>query len=210
MAEIKYTKSELRGQRVRLTQLRRYLPTLQLKKAQLQLMVGEVRAEIVRLEVEYHEKRLLVSRAASLAGEHFGFDIADSAKVKRIVTTQENVAGVDIPFFQAMEFFPFEYPLLSTPPWLDSLVEELRSLATAKAKIVVAQEKKRALESELREVTIRVNLFEKNLIPKAERNIRQIRVFLGDQELSAIAQAKVAKGKIEEKKRAHRKLADAS
>lgn len=200
MAEIKYTKSELRRQRARLVQLEKYLPTLQLKKAQLQLMVNETRQEIVRLEGEYHERRLQVSRAGALASDHFGFDLASAAKVETIRTREENVAGVDIPLFEAVEFAPFDYALFGTPAWLDSLIEGLRTLAIEKARVTVAEEKKRALEHELREVTIRVNLFEKSLIPQAVQNIRRIRVFLGDQELAAISQAKVAKKKIEKKK----------
>jgi len=41
-----------------------------------------------------------------------------------------------------------------------------------------------------------VNLFEKVLIPRSQENIKKIRIFLGDQQLSAVAQAKVAKRKI--------------
>ncbi|MFN0065614.1 MAG: hypothetical protein ACKVOH_05190 [Chlamydiales bacterium] len=50
MAEIKLTKNELRAQQIKLGQLRKYLPTLQLKKAMLQTQVNEVRLEIRRLE----------------------------------------------------------------------------------------------------------------------------------------------------------------
>ncbi len=57
-----------------------------------------------------------------------------------------------------------------------------------------------ALEKEWREVSIRVNLFEKVLIPRCQKNIKKIKVFLGDQQLAAVSQAKVAKGKIEENK----------
>ena len=60
-------------------------------------------------------------------------------------------------------------------------------------------EKKRLLEQELREVSIRVNLFEKIMIPRTLQNIKKIKVFLGDQQLAAISQAKVAKRKILEK-----------
>jgi V/A-type H+-transporting ATPase subunit D len=35
------------------------------------------------------------------------------------------------------------------------------------------------------------------LIPRAEANIRKIKVFLGDQLLAAVSRAKVAKSKIE-------------
>lgn len=50
------------------------------------------------------------------------------------------------------------------------------------------------------EVSIRLNLFEKILIPRTKKNIKKIEVFLGDQELAAVAQAKVAKSKILKKK----------
>ena len=49
-------------------------------------------------------------------------------------------------------------------------------------------------------MSIRVNLFEKILIPRALRNIKKIKVFLGDQQLAAVSQAKVAKAKIEDHK----------
>ncbi|HEY5259666.1 MAG TPA: V-type ATP synthase subunit D, partial [Rhabdochlamydiaceae bacterium] len=52
---------------------------------------------------------------------------------------------------------------------------------------------------ELRDVSIRVNLFEKILIPRAQGNIRKIKIFLGDQQLAAVCQAKVAKQKILER-----------
>jgi V/A-type H+-transporting ATPase subunit D len=41
-----------------------------------------------------------------------------------------------------------------------------------------------------------VNLFEKILIPRAQQNIKKIKIFLGDQLLAAVCQAKVSKQKI--------------
>ncbi|MCB1119279.1 MAG: hypothetical protein KDK65_04905, partial [Chlamydiia bacterium] len=95
--------------------------------------------------------------------------------------------------------------LFDTPAWVDAAIVNLRSVAEAKAQVIVAKEKKDALEHELREVSIRVNLFEKILIPRANRNIKKIKVFLGDQQLSAVAQAKSAKAKIEKRQLAHEK-----
>jgi len=200
MAEIKLTKNALREQQVRLTQLSRYLPTLQLKKAMLQSEINEARAEIITLEDKYHERRLEVSHASSLFSEQLGFDLRDVAKIKQIDKRYENIAGVELPFFEGVDFEGFEYSLFSTPAWLDSAVVELRKMAEAKARVLVAQEKKSALEKELREVSIRVNLFEKNLIPKSKENIKRIKIFLEDQQLGAVGQAKVAKSKIEKKK----------
>jgi V/A-type H+-transporting ATPase subunit D len=201
MAELKLTKSEQRAQRVRLAQLQRYLPTLQLKKAMLQAEVNEVRIEIKRLEDVFHEKRLSVSDASGLLSEKIGLRLDLSAKVKKIQKRYENIAGVDIPVYEGVVFEEFEYNLFDTPAWVDPIIVDLRSMAEAKAAVFVAEEKKILLERELREVTIRVNLFEKNLIPKALQNIRKIKVFLGDQELAAVSQAKVAKAKIIKRKK---------
>jgi V/A-type H+/Na+-transporting ATPase subunit D len=199
MAEVKLTKTELRSQQVRLNQLRKYLPTLQLKKAMLQAEVNEVRMEIQRLEAEFHEKRLIVSHSSSLLSERVGLDLTRAAKIEHIEKRYENIAGVDVPIFEKAVFVAFDYPLFTTPTWLDAAVADLRKMAIARAQVIVAEEKKAALEKELREVSIRVNLFEKNLIPKATENIKRIKVFLGDQELAAVGQAKVAKAKIEKR-----------
>lgn len=201
MSVIKLTKDEMRKQQLKLTQLRKYLPTLQLKKAMLQSEVNEVRIEIDKLEGVFHQRRLNASLSAGLYNQKIGIDLEQAAAVDHIQKRYENIAGVDIPIFEDIIFKPFEYSLFATPAWLDLAVEELRNLARARAEVIIAEEKREALEKELREVSIRVNLFEKNLIPKSEKNIKKIRVFLGDQELAAVGQAKVAKSKIEMRKR---------
>ncbi len=200
MSVIKLTKDEMRKQQLKLTQLRKYLPTLQLKKAMLQSEVNEVRIEIDKLEGVFHQRRLNASLSAGLYNQKIGIDLEQAAAVDHIQKRYENIAGVDIPIFEDIIFKPFEYSLFATPAWLDLAVEELRNLARARAEVIIAEEKREALEKELREVSIRVNLFEKNLIPKSEKNIKKIRVFLGDQELAAVGQAKVAKSKIEIRK----------
>ncbi|MBS0623399.1 MAG: V-type ATP synthase subunit D [Verrucomicrobia bacterium] len=204
MSEIKLTKNALRLEQIKLTQLQRYLPTLQLKKAMLQTEVNEVRLEIQRLEESFDEARLQASSIAVLFSQHIGIDFLQLAKVERVEKRMENIAGVEIPIFEKVHFSNFDYPLFSTPAWLDGAIAVMQELVNARARVLVAEEKKAALEKELREVSIRVNLFEKNLIPKAMRNIKKIKVFLGDQALAAVGQAKVAKTKIEQRKEAKR------
>lgn len=200
MAEVKLTKNELRAQQGKLKQLRRYLPTLQLKKAMLQAEVNDVRQEIVSLQAGFKTHYDAVHGYSQLLSEKAWIDLVALSKVAEIRKRWENIAGVEIPFFEEAVFPPTEYNLLDTPPWVDSALLGLRTLSESQAKVAVAKEKKEALEKELREVSIRVNLFEKVLIPRAEKNIKKIRVFLGDQQLAAVSQAKVAKTKIELKK----------
>ncbi|GAB4237960.1 MAG: V-type ATP synthase subunit D [Chlamydiales bacterium] len=201
MVQIKLTKNALREQQKRLAQLERYLPTLQLKKAMLQSEVNEARIEIARLEKEYQQAHLTAKQYSALLTEKTSVDPTKAAIITKIHKRYENIAGVDVPYFETIEFAAFDYSLVDTPAWLDTVVAGLRQLTTLRAKVQVAEEKKHALEEELRQVSIRVNLFEKNLIPTCQKNIKKIKVFLGDQELSAVGMMKVAKGKIESHKR---------
>lgn len=201
MAEVKLTKNELRAQQNRLAQLQKYLPTLQLKKALLQIEVNEARQEIGKLEHNYNALHKEVEGYSALLSDKSEIDPMGAAKIVDIKKRFENIAGVEVPYFENITFADFDYTLFDTPAWLDGVVRGVRGLAEAQVKIDIAREKKAALENELREVSIRVNLFEKILIPRALRNIKKIKVFLGDQQLAAVSRAKVAKHKIEEHKK---------
>lgn len=193
---IKLTKTELRVQQVRLDQLKKYLPTLQLKKGLLQLEVNQAQAEIDHLELEKKREEERVNHYASLLSERSAQEMYTALKIQEVVVTHENIAGIDIPIFENVVFLPAEYSLFDTPVWMESALEGVKALLTALEKIKVGHEKKRLLQKELREVSIRVNLFEKIMIPRAMGNIKKIKIFLGDQQLAAVSQAKVAKKKI--------------
>jgi V/A-type H+-transporting ATPase subunit D len=199
MSAIKLTKNELRSQQMRLQQFQKYLPTLQLKKAMLQFEVNQAHMEIVLLHEEFAETRIRVEEFAPLLLEKLSCNALSYAEVLRVKKRYENIAGVEIPIFDEVVFRAPDYFLLDTPSWLDQATELLQAFVTVREKIGVAEEKRRALEKELREVSIRVNLFEKVLIPRSLENIKKIRIFLGDQQLAAVAQAKVAKRKIARK-----------
>lgn len=197
MVEVKLTKNELRNQQVHLAQLQKYLPTLQLKKAMLQVEVNEVRHEIQRLEHELEAKRIEVNVFSALLTTRTSIDPLQAVKIRQLHKHYENIAGVEVPYYEGVDFEEFSYNLFETPPWVDAAVVELRNLTKLREHVQVAYEQREALEKEWREVSIRVNLFEKILIPRALENIRKIKVFLGDQELASVSRAKVAKTKIE-------------
>ncbi len=200
MAELKMTKNELRAQQNRLNQLFKYLPTLQLKKALLQAEVAEGRLERYTLEEQLDVEKRQVDEFAPLFTQNLPCDISHFAKIIKISKRYENIAGAEVPFFEGVTYAPITYNLFETPIWLEGAIMGLRRVSEANAKLMIVNEKLQLLEKELREVTIRVNLFEKILIPRAERNIKKIKVFLGDQQLAAVSQAKVAKMKIIERK----------
>lgn len=200
MVEIKLTKNGLRSQQIHLTQLEKYLPTLQLKKAMLQAEVQEVRIEIQRIEAEVEEKKREVEIFSPLLATKTTVNPLDAIQVKEIHKQYENIAGVEVPHFKGVDFVDFSYNLFETSPWIDGAIIHLRALKTWQEHLIVVCEQKQALEKEWKEVSTRVNLFEKMLIPRAVENIRIIKVFLNDQQLAAVSRAKVAKTKIEAKK----------
>lgn len=200
MSTLKMTKNELRDQERRLNQFDKYLPTLQLKKAMLQLEVNSAQTEIEDLNDQQEKARDVVSTFSPFFVEKTEYDLARYAEVRQVRKNYENIAGVEIPIFESVVFVEPSFFLFDTPAWMDSALLKVKKMVELREKIQVAKEKKRALEKELREVSIRVNLFEKILIPRAKRNIKKIKVFLGDQQLAAVSQAKVAKIKREKKK----------
>lgn len=193
---IKLTKNELRSEQNRLGLLNKYLPTLQLKKAMLQTEVSEAKNEIATCTKEFMALKAASDAFSAVLNDPLPFEIKDAFKVQEVKKHYENIAGVEVPELDDVVFEPFTYQLIKTPVWVDSVIFKLKQLEISHVKIAIAEEKKEALEKELREVSIRVNLFEKILIPRAMQNIKKIKVFLGDQQLAAVSRAKVAKSKI--------------
>lgn len=190
---------ELRTQRVKLAQLQKYLPTLQLKKAMLQLEVNGAQHELDQLKKSFSSEEQRVIDYAPLLSDRVAFDLLEAIKIVDVTRIYENIAGTEVPIFESIAFEDPHYFLFDTPAWIESAIDGIHRLLTVREKVKIVDEKKQALEKELREVSIRVNLFEKIMIPRALENIKKIKIFLGDQQLAAVSQAKVAKRKITER-----------
>lgn len=197
MAKIKLTKGELKRQRDALRQFQRYLPTLQLKKQQLQLEILQQNVILLEVKQALIKKKQAILLWAGLLAEP-GVEIELFLKIEKIITHQKNIAGVDIPVFDGLEFHEQEYDLFLTPLWLDAAILALREVVVLDKKILFLQEGVNILRQELRVTTQRVNLFEKVKIPLAEENIRLIKIYIGDQMANAVGRSKIAKRKIED------------
>ena len=195
MAKIKLTKNELKQQRDALKRFERYLPTLQLKKQQLQLEARRAREQLEQLRTEtavYLEE--LGEWCALITDERLP-ELAPLLVVKEWRTGVRSTAGIDTPTFEAVEFEDVPYDLFTTPMWYDDAVAAARRLTEMNLRERLLKEHLRLIEQELRTVTQRVNLFEKVKIPEAVENIRRINIHLGDQQTSAVGRAKIAKEK---------------
>jgi V/A-type H+-transporting ATPase subunit D len=207
MSKIKFTKGELKRQRDALEQFLRYLPTLQLKKQQLQMKVFELRVkreqkQSALTEAEHDALRwagVLADPAVLKMDEQGGliFDMKKYVVPSEIKTHQENVAGAYVPVLEDVIFPPADYDVYETPLWADRAVEELRKLVRLAVELHIIEEEIHCLEKELRVTSQRVNLFEKVKIPECQESIRKIMIYLGDQQANAVGISKVAKKKIE-------------
>ena len=199
---IKLTKNELKKQKDNLKQFQRYLPTLQLKKQQLQTVIMGIRAELERKEAERIQMIGDLDDWVAVFAENEIFDeelrLDKLVQPDRVVTKEENIAGVKIPVFKELEFKPIVYDLNAYPLWVDTAVVTLREIARLDALVKTLRTQVELLERELRSTAQRVNLFEKVKIPEARENIRVIGIYLGDQQTSAVVRGKIAKKKLQE------------
>ena len=198
---IKLTKNELKAQKESLKMFRRYLPTLQLKKQQLQteIRIIETRAE----EVRSRRDRLNADFAEwiSVFGDSGAF-APDTVTVRAVKTANGNIAGVAIPVFSGVDFAHAAYSLYSTPLWVDIAAKRLENVLSLDLEAHVLDEQVRLLHEELRTTTQRVNLFEKVKIPEARANIKRITVYLGDQQVAAVVRGKISKKNLEKAREA--------
>lgn len=193
MARIRHTKNELKAQRDALRRFKRYLPTLQLKKQQLQMEMRRLEQKME--EVRGEEERLTAGIAPWIRLFAWPLDLAAFVKLRAVRTTTGNIAGVNIPILQDIEFEPIEVDLHETDPWVDDARAVVEQLVRLRIERETLEEQHRLLAEELRITTQRVNLFEKVKIPETQQNIRVIRIFLGDQQTAEVARAKIAKSK---------------
>jgi len=191
--KIKHTKNELKTQRDALKRFRRYLPTLQLKKQQLQLEIRQLDARMQAKEEEMTQLQKDVDGWVRLFGEEMDFDAY--IRLDSVREQVGNIAGVAIPVLEDVSFLRTSPDLFATPAWLDSGVEAVEQMIRLGVELHVLREQQKRLQEELRVTTQRVNLFEKVKIPESRENIRVIGIFLGDQQTAEVARAKIAKGK---------------
>ena len=195
MAKIKLTKNELKVQKDALKMFRRYLPTLTLKKQQLQTEIRaiEAKAKAVRKEKLELEKGFEDWIAVFSEESVFPEGVITVSNIRK---GKGNIAGVDIPTYEGADFSRGDYDFYSTPLWVDIAAAHIEQAISLDLEAEVLDEQVRLLEAELLSTSQRVNLFEKVKIPETEKNIKKISIYLADQQVSAVVRSKISKRKI--------------
>lgn len=196
MAKLKLTKNELKSQKDALKMYQRYLPTLTLKKQQLQSEIRTIdeKAKAVREQRKALEKEF--QQWIAVFGEKEAFK-PGMVTVKNIKKGWGNIAGVRIPVYEGADFSRGDYDLYSTPLWIDMAADRMEKALELDLQANVLDEQVRLLSQELRTTTQRVNLFEKVKIPDTKKNIRKINVFLADEQVAAVVRSKISKKKLQ-------------
>ena len=199
---IKLTKNELKKQKDNLKQFQRYLPTLQLKKQQLQSVIMGIRQELERKEAERIQMIGDLDEWVAVFAENEIFEeekkLDQVVQPDKVIVKEDNIAGVKIPAFEELTFKDINYDVDDYPLWVDTAVFKLREIARLDALVSTLRKQTELLEKELRTTSQRVNLFEKVKIPEAKENIRVVQVYLGDQQTAAVVRGKISKKKLVE------------
>ena len=195
MAKIKLTKNELKVQKDALKMYRRYLPTLTLKKQQLQAEIRtiEAKANAVRKEKQALEEGFGVWISVFAEKDAFPDGIITVSNIRK---GRGNIAGVNIPTYEGADFTRGDYDLYTTPLWVDIAANHMEKAMELDLEAEVLDEQVRLLEAELLSTSQRVNLFEKVKIPETEENIKKISIYMADQQVSAVVRSKISKRKI--------------
>ena len=176
---IKLTKNEQKVQKDHLKQYQRYLPTLQLKKQQLQSVIMKTKAELEQKEVERAQMIGDLDDWVAVFAENEIFDeekkLDHLVQPETVICKNENIAGVTVPTFQELTFKDIVYDVDDYPLWVDTAIVKLREIARLDALVSTLRKQETLLENELRATSQRVNLFEKVKIPEAKQTAAVVR-----------------------------------
>jgi V/A-type H+-transporting ATPase subunit D len=180
--------------RKQLAVYRRVLPSLDLKRRQLSAELQDARAGVAAT-------RRTLDGAAAATGARLPMAANEQIALSGLLVleairlTEERHLGIALPRLAGADWRIAPYSRLAKPHWVDPLIDELRRLAEMRLQEQVQQERVRRLEAGLTRTIQRINLFDKLLVPRTEREIRRIHIALADAERDAIARAKIAKAR---------------
>ena len=197
---VKLTKNEQKKQKDALKQFQRYLPTLLLKKQQLQMVIRQIETKLAGYKAEQEALVSGVQDWISVFGENSAFpeecQLDKLVKTDKVIRSESNIAGVTIPVFEDLTFRDVRYRVEDYPLWVDRAVVLLKESARITALMRTLEIQIELLGKELRTTSQRVNLFEKVKIPETKENIRRIGIYIGDQQTAAVVRGKIAKRKL--------------
>ena len=194
MGTLALNKSSLKSECDQLKTFQRFLPSLDLKRRQLMAELKSAERALVVTRREIDEFATSLTELLPLLGAT-AMDLSGYVGVGTVGIGEENVVGVRLPVVQDIEFVVEEYSTLAKPFWVDTLLDCVQQMSALRIHEQVHRERVARLDEVVRRTTQRVNLFEKVLIPTAQKNIHRIHIFMADAERAAVVRSKIVKAK---------------
>ena len=194
MAKLQFSKSGLTREQKSLKTFERFLPSLDLKRQQ-------VMAEQAKAEKALANTRAEIEKCRKEAGEKLPMlairevDLSELVQLTNVKIGTENVVGAHLPTLDKIEVEVRPYAYMGRPQWVDRTAEILRDMLKLRTRVQIEARRVELLKAAVKTVTQRVNLFDKVLIPEAQQNIKRIKIYLSEQETSAVIRSKIAKKK---------------
>lgn len=194
MSKLALNKSTLHKEGRKVKAYKTFVPALDLKRKQ--LLAARAR---VRKTLRDHEQQL--ARLHATVREHLPMAARFSEHADKLIAieqidiVQTNLVGLHLPSIKGLSLKARSYSLLGTEPWVDHLTELLMQVTEITLHQQVLTEQLKRLEVGVQKTTQRLNLFDKVLIPEAQKNIRRIKIALSDHERAAVVTSKIAKNK---------------
>ncbi len=194
MTRLAYSKASLSKINTQLKRYQKYLPSLDLKRQQLAVKRKQAQRVWEQSAVDIERYYAQIAAMLPMLAET-SLNLDGLVTVKSWVIENENIVGVQLPVLKELNIEVQAYSLFSKPHWVDELVIQLKKMMRLEVQHHLNQQRIEALDSAVKKVTQRVNLFDKVLIPQAQTDIRKIRIYLSDREIAGVVRSKNTKQK---------------
>ena len=194
MAQLQLNKSSLSNQAVLLKTYERFLPSLDLKRQQLMAEKAKAQIEMNKLVIEVSDLAKRVGADLPMLGNH-EVDLDGIVRLKDYQLASENVVGTELPVLDRINVEIKPYSPMVKPHWVDDVARLLQHMLEARLRVQIAKKRVQLLDKAVKTISQRVNLFEKVLIPTTQGNIKKIKIYLSDEQMSAVVRSKIAKRK---------------
>jgi len=194
MSRLSLNKSTLNREVGQLVVYQRVVPALDMKRKQLMAARSKARNALVTVAQEQSVLEASVIKNFP-ALDQSTLALGEVVQITELVYGEDNIVGLVLPRLDKVVIEHVDMCRPATPIWSDLLIEVLEQSCRLWLDYQVLRERLQRLDAAVLKATQRLNLFEKVLIPRAQKNIRRIRIALADNERAAVVRAKIAKQK---------------
>lgn len=194
MAKLALNKSTLNKEGQKVKAFKRFVPALDLKRKQLLSARVAARQQLQAIEQRLQQVQQQVCEQLPMSSQT-NAELLALIQVDVFTLKQVNLVGIVLPEIDTLRLSLRPYSYLGAEHWLYPLLHLLMLAVELQLQQRVWQKRLDCIDIGLRKTTQRLNLFEKVLIPQAQKNIQRIHIALSDTERAAVVSSKIAKKK---------------